>query len=299
MEFNSLIFPHGASSYTAKTFEGNLIYIPRHYHSEESPKHIPIFPNPKRKCTHIQLSTKTEYIPCLYLPYHLGSNKTMLYFHGNSEDLGQVFDFLMYIRSSLCINIAAMEYPAYGIYQAKECTASQILEDARIVFDYFTSYVGIDQDDIFIMGRSIGTGPATYLASKCDLALLILMSGFTSLRAVVKEVAGKIFQYVVKDRFNNLESIKSVSCPVLLIHGLADTTINFNQSKQLSELCVKQGILHKLVTPKQMSHVEMDFEDDFIIPLMGFMKECDIVIRCEKNLIQSDIIRKNFSCIAK
>jgi esterase/lipase len=293
MELNSLIFPHGPASYNAKTFEGNLIYIPRNNPFDESPNRIPA----QSRADHYKKSIKPEYIPCLYLPYHLGSSKTMLYFHGNSEDLGQVFDFLMYIRSSLCINVAAMEYPGYGIYHAKTCTASQILEDARIIFDYFTTYVGIDQDDIFIMGRSIGTGPASYLASKCDLALLILMSGFVSLRAVVREMAGKIFQYVVKDRFNNLEYIKSVSSPVLIIHGQSDTIINCEQSRQISEVCVKHGIKHKLVNPKQMSHIEMDFDDDFVMPFMAFIKECNITIKCEKNLIQSDIIRKNISCI--
>ena len=292
MELNSLIFPHGPATYNAKTFEGNLIYIPRNNPFDESPNRIPI---QSRKLN--QKKAKHDYIPCLYLPYHLGSNKTMLYFHGNSEDLGQVFDFLLYIRSSLCINIAAMEYPGYGIYQGKACTASQILEDARIMFDYFTTYVGVDQDDLFVMGRSIGTGPASYLASKCDLALLVLMSGFVSLRAVVRDMAGKIFQYVVKDRFNNLEYIKSVSCPVLIIHGQADTIINCDQSRQISEVCEKNGIKHRLVNPKQMSHVEMDFDDDFVIPFMAFIKECNITIKCEKNLVQSDIIRKNITYI--
>jgi len=69
---------------------------------------------------------KPDHIPCLYLPFHMGSDKTLLYFHGNSEDLGQIFDFMAYLRSKLCVNVAAMEYPGYGIYKSKTCSEKQI-----------------------------------------------------------------------------------------------------------------------------------------------------------------------------
>ena len=37
-----------------------------------------------------------DHIPCLYLPYDEGSNKIIVYFHGNAEDIGLAFD-LMYL----------------------------------------------------------------------------------------------------------------------------------------------------------------------------------------------------------
>lgn len=38
-----------------------------------------------------------DHIPCLFLPYDEGSNKIVLYFHGNAEDVGLAFDLLYMI----------------------------------------------------------------------------------------------------------------------------------------------------------------------------------------------------------
>lgn len=57
------------------------------------------------------------------------------------------------------------------------------------------------------MGRSIGTGPATWLAANQNVGALILISAFTSLRAVVKHVAGSLAQHLIKERFVNLDNI--------------------------------------------------------------------------------------------
>lgn len=51
------------------------------------------------------------------------------------------------------------------------------------------------------MGRSIGSGPATYLASKFDVGCLVLVSPFTSIRGVVEHLVGKFASLLVKERF--------------------------------------------------------------------------------------------------
>ena len=55
-------------------------------------------------------------IPCLYLPY-TNSNKIIIYFHANAEDLGTSYAFLTHLRKQLKINILAVEYPGYGLYK--------------------------------------------------------------------------------------------------------------------------------------------------------------------------------------
>lgn len=69
----------------------------------------------------------STHIPCLYLPYQTGSSKILIYFHGNAEDVGLSYEMLDHIRSSLKINILAVEYPGYGIYEeAGGCDAERI-----------------------------------------------------------------------------------------------------------------------------------------------------------------------------
>lgn len=38
-----------------------------------------------------------DHIPCLYLPNETASDKMLLYFHGNAEDIGLAFDLLFLI----------------------------------------------------------------------------------------------------------------------------------------------------------------------------------------------------------
>lgn len=49
----------------------------------------------------------------------------------------------------------------------------------------------IPESSIILFGRSIGTGPATYIAAKHNPCALLLMSAFKSIREIVKEQAGK------------------------------------------------------------------------------------------------------------
>jgi hypothetical protein len=66
---------------------------------------------------------------------------------------------------------------------------------------------GIPESSIILFGRSIGTGPAAYLASKKNPCALLLMSPFTSIRDIVKESAGKLLSFLINDRFRNIDHI--------------------------------------------------------------------------------------------
>ena len=56
-----------------------------------------------------------------------------------------------------------MEYIGYGIYPGSP-TAERLLEDAIIVYDFLIKEIKVPESNIIIFGRSIGTGPATWLA---------------------------------------------------------------------------------------------------------------------------------------
>jgi len=85
------------------------------------------------------------------------------------------------------------------------------------------------------------------------------MSGFCSLKAIVKELAGKLIAHLVKERFNNLEAMKHINCPVFIIHGKLDTTINYQQSVELYNELSKTNKRCQIVTPDNMTHIELDF----------------------------------------
>ena len=155
------MFPAPSSSYTLETFDG--IFIPRK----------PDF---------------SEIIPCYYTPFvsYLGirgSKNILLYFHGNAEDVGTSSEYLESFRDWFCINVMAMEYPGYGMYGGTS-NAARIIEDAFIVYDWLLNN-GIKEEEIILLGKSIGTGAATALAAKRNPGALILISGFTGIQSIV------------------------------------------------------------------------------------------------------------------
>lgn len=88
------------------------------------------------------------------------------------------------------------------------------------------------------MGRSMGSGPATQLASlNSDVAGLILLSPFTSLKDAVRSLLGKFPSLLVRDRFINRQAIQLVKSPVLIIHGESDSLIPVTHAHELYARC--------------------------------------------------------------
>ena len=79
--------------------------------------------------------------------------------------------------------------------------------------------LGYDEDQVIICGRSIGAGPATLLASMFTPRALILLCGYTSIKNVAKKAVGKFLALFVANHFNNLDMIKYVESPTMMIHG--------------------------------------------------------------------------------
>lgn len=61
------------------------------------------------------------------------------------------------------------------------------------MYDFIVNYLKFEEKNIIVFGRSIGSGPASYLASQREPAVLVLMSAFTSFRGIVKDLVGKVF----------------------------------------------------------------------------------------------------------
>ena len=127
----------------------------------------------------------------------------------------------------------AMEYPGYGIYQSETPSEESILRDAEKVFNYITEEIGIKRKRIIVMGRSIGSGAATHVAAKFKPGAFVLVSAFTSIKAVASNLFGFLAKIIIQERFDNLTLIKKVKSPTLLIHGKIDTTIPFSHSEKL------------------------------------------------------------------
>jgi fermentation-respiration switch protein FrsA (DUF1100 family) len=81
----------------------------------------------------------------------------------------------------------------------------------------------------------MGSGPSSLLAQQFTPRCLILMSPYISIKQVAKNVVSGWLSWMVSDHFNNEECMKTIKCPVLIIHGEKDTLIPSSHSHQLFE----------------------------------------------------------------
>ena len=122
-----------------------------------------------------------------------------------------------------------MEYPGYGLYNGSP-NSDRVLQDALTVYDHLNISLGIAESDILIFGRSIGSSPACYLGNQRNPAAMILMSPFKSIREVAKDLVGRMLSMAVAERFRNIDLIKEIRCPTIIIHGQKDKLIPFSHS---------------------------------------------------------------------
>jgi len=277
MDLNFVIFPKPKSFYTHESMFGKLIYVPHDYRQWAltnpyvSSKSIDkILHHRKELSTHG--AYKGKCIPCLYLPSPIPSSKVLLYFHGNAEDVSLTQELMYTVQKALKVHMFVMEYEGYGIYQGNT-TAEGIMRDCELLFHYVRNVLNYRPEDIIAFGRSIGSGPASHLAAKYKLNSLILMSAFTSLRAVAKGLVGSLLQYALAERFPNKELMKKVQCPVFLVHGEQDGIVPYTQAEELYEELKKAGTDAVLYIPEEMDHNSFDFELDFVNPLNDFYIE--------------------------
>jgi abhydrolase domain-containing protein 17 len=169
------------------------------------------------------------------------SQKLLLHFHGNGEDVKGSSTMLNSLKCSLQVStcfhpqatVISLEYPGYGCYIGSPSSA-RITQDAKRLYQFATRTLGYKEQHIIVFGRSIGSGPATLLAASNRPGALVLISPFTTLRRIIESMVGKYLSYTVKDRFRNIDEIKKVKCPVFILHGKADKIIPYQQSQQLA-----------------------------------------------------------------
>src|SRR4029077_17108548 len=125
---------------------------------------------------------------------------TFLVSHGNAEDLGDDRYWLEDLRRA-GFSIFAYDYEGYGTSEGKPSEAA-LYEDEAAAYEYLAVNLNTPPDRIIIFGRSVGTGPATYIAAKRPSAGLILQSPFVSTFRVLTRIPLLPF-----DKFPNYKHI--------------------------------------------------------------------------------------------
>ena len=214
-----------------------------------------------------------NYIPCLFYRNPKSSNY-LIYFHGNSEHIFQIEFYGLDFRSYLDMNVIMVEYPGYSIYQSKSTDPITIFSNSLIVYDWVKEKFNAKDDQIFVCGRSIGTGSAIHLASKRNPRGLFLISAFTSLKNIGKDHNVSMF---LEEIFNSYRYIPNIKCPILFIHGKQDPLINYKHSEDLlQEIKNNNNKKVELHLNPNMTHNDFNLKNDIIIPMKNFIDKYEL-----------------------
>lgn len=158
---------------------------------------------------------------------------TLLYSHGNAEDLGTLLPALESFRQA-GFAVFAFDYRGYGSSPGKPSEAG-LYQDELAAYDYLTTNLGIPATQVIAYGRSVGAAAALEAATQRQVAGLVLESPFLSAFRVLTRVP-----VLPWDKFPNARKMSRVTCPVLVIHGRDDQVIPFWHGERLFALATSR-----------------------------------------------------------
>ena len=284
---NAALFPmqyHG-DTYSMESFPDELIFIPFRDTdpSTQQPHHSPthIFSADSKSRSQFKSDFKSRHkssklshvhgVSALLIhgnPKNYPLSHFMILFHGNGVDLGMASTIWRPLIRSLPIHLLVVEYPGYGIMDGT-CSCKEVLSVAEHVYRYVTTSrndggLGIPSERLIILGRSIGTGPASHIATnKCHS--LILVSPFTSIHDLSSKLMGKWSTWMLPSDYGHCRRQRSESLddlPGLLYDDNAEYNLNA-QELSMSIQSIDSPIYDETVDSKAID----DDEDNHKNPM--------------------------------
>jgi fermentation-respiration switch protein FrsA (DUF1100 family) len=158
---------------------------------------------------------------------------TVLYFYGNGACLAYSTDVFDAFRR-LGANVIIPDYEGYGMSEGKAGEAG-CYAAADAAYDFLLTRNDIDHGKFICSGWSLGAAVAIDLAQRRPAAGLLLVNSFTSM----VDMAHRFFSWLpvslmLRHRFENLDKISRISCPILIVHSAEDEMIPPQMSDRLA-----------------------------------------------------------------
>lgn len=157
------------------------------------------------------------------------------FLHGNSGNLKKWFVELDAFREAN-FDVVMFDYRGFGKSSGEIESEAQLRADVSAVWQHFApKYEG---KRVVISGQSLGTSLAAGLAAQLCAAghapdLTMLVSPYSSMRALAAELYPWVPRQVLRYPLHTLEHAAKLMGPVMLIHGSKDELIGIHHSEAL------------------------------------------------------------------
>ena len=195
-----------------------------------------------------------------------GTDKTVIYHGGNAEDLAGHCDVLF---DGLDVNALLVNYRGYGESEGAP-GEKEMVSDAIEIFDLFCQEKSIDPSNIYLMGRSLGSGIAVQVATaRPQAAGAILVTPYESIAAIAK------FQYpwlpierMLRHPFRTIDHAPDMQMPALILLAESDEVIPIESGLKLGEAW--GGPKEIIILP--MGHNDINEHPDYFEAINRFLK---------------------------
>lgn len=188
--------------------------------------------------------------------------KTLLFLHGNAGNISGRLESVQQFHR-LGLNVLIVDYRGYG--QSTGTPSEEgLYTDAATCWRHLTETRGIAAEDIVVFGRSMGGGPATWLATQHRPGALILESVFTN----VPDVGAHHYSFLpvramATNQFDNEARVAEIDAPKLHIHSRDDRVVPFALGRQVYEAAAE---------PKQFLEIEGGHNDGFLVSEDAYLR---------------------------
>jgi pimeloyl-ACP methyl ester carboxylesterase len=185
------------------------------------------FPTPVVKHNYAELIFNNEGESISVIVLNRGNKKAILYFGGNAESVFMnAADFSQLFSSH---TVYLINYRGYGGSSGQPEEKANY-SDAQAIYQKIKH----QYSDISVIGRSLGSGVATYLASKNEINKLVLITPFDSIQSVAQEM---LFIYPISllltDKYDSLSRVKDIKAKTLVIIAENDQIIKRKHTNRL------------------------------------------------------------------
>jgi len=194
-----------------------------------------------------------------------GGSQALIYFGGNAEDVaGNIDEFSeAFPEHSLYL----VNYRGFGGSSGRP-SESGLFADALVVYEH----VRARHAEIAVMGRSLGSGVAVYLASQRPVARLVLVTAYDSLVNVAREHFRWLpVGLLLRDRYDSASRARAVTAPVLVVVAGEDEIIPRDRSEALAAAFAPGQVRVRLVTSAM--HNTLDLSPEYLGAVRSFLEE--------------------------
>ena len=138
-----------------------------------------------------------------------GNKNAVLYFGGNAEAVES--NASGFAESFPNYTIYLVKYRGYG-GSSGEPSEEKIYSDALNIFDNLKRR----HPKVYVVGRSLGSGVATLIASKRDVKKLALITPYDSIQSLAQESFPIFPMFILlRDKYNSVDRAKSIKATTL------------------------------------------------------------------------------------